>query len=809
MKKRLLRLSALLLAGTTVVGLLGGCGKKKEEVTEKNHYFKVTYLENLPDSMNDINEVEIQGDEVYYSAYIEGEDTAGTGVFSYNVVTDEENTLYQGENQISDENGAEIGYQFIQSMSVSNDVVYVLFQKEMMTEECLNADYSNAGLDDVITALAENWGEDEDTAASDWADYFAEEYTLEDGTVDYASALRSIKAEYESTYEILQISQDGSTVSTTIEMESDEAEDVYTNIQSMAGDKDGYIYVLINHWDDSSDIYYIDVYDSDFSYVGMIELESDVYNMDTLADGTVVYQDWQTDEFYALDGASLTTGDALDLGFATDNYYGYCAYDDTHYLVNDSSALYLYDTETDSKEEYLNWMEYSISGSGVESFNMLSDGRLLVYSYSYSESSSGPELILFEECDKDDVPEVSYLSLACMYLDSDLEERIIEFNRKHDDVKITVFEYEDTVEDWDSYEDLMNSFVTDIMTDDSIDLVAFSDYSMAMSMASKGLLVDMGSLIDDDKDLSRDDFFDSMVDACTYDGKLVTLPTGFTLRTLIGKASDVGSEPGWTVADAKNLLASKPEGTYLLYYNTRDEMFSTMLDVGYQNYIDLEKGSCNFDCDEFKEMLEFCNLFPEEWDYGDEEDYVDESELWSSGQVLLDEYYMYDFDEIQLYEAIFGDTLTYIGYPTENGNGSLLSLSGLYGITTNCDDVDLAWELLREFYLPADDESYLYNFSARKDDFEKFCDNAMDPDHAGGSWGWGDFEVEIQPATQEQVDTITDLVNSTTAIEGAMTDDMKNIILEEAAYYFNGESTADEVAAKIQSRMEIYISETN
>lgn len=83
----------------------------------------------------------------------------------------------------------------------------------------------------------------------------------------------------------------------------------------------------------------------------------------------------------------------------------------------------------------------------------------------------------------------------------------------------------------------------------------------------------------------------------------------------------------------------------------------------------------------------------------------------------------------------------------------MLSLNNIIGISNSCKDVDGAWQFLRTFYLPKKssdgDSDYTYGFSIRKDDFEKYCQNAMKADSDGGStWGWGEFEVEIQPATQ-------------------------------------------------------------
>ena len=129
----------------------------------------------------------------------------------------------------------------------------------------------------------------------------------------------------------------------------------------------------------------------------------------------------------------------------------------------------------------------------------------------------------------------------------------------------------------------------------------------------------------------------------------------------------------------------------------------------------------------------------------------------------------------------------------------MLSLNNIIGISNR--------QFLRTFYLPKKssdgDSDYTYGFSIRKDDFEKYCQNAIKADSDGGStWGWGEFEVEIQPATQEDVDQVKDLVYNTTAVSGAVSDDITNII------NFSGQKSAEDVAKIIQSRMQVYLSET-
>lgn len=139
-----------------------------------------------------------------------------------------------------------------------------------------------------------------------------------------------------------------------------------------------------------------------------------------------------------------------------------------------------------------------------------------------------------------------------------------------------------------------------------------------------------------------------------------------------------------------------------------------------------------------------------------------------------------------------------------------MSFNYVYGITKNCDDKALAWEFLRQFYLPNTNENnYYWGFSVRQDDFDKYCEDAMkENENNGGTYGWGNYEVEIQPATQEDVDQVKALLADTTAISGSVSNDVFNIINEEAQFYFSGEQSVESVASKVQSRMEIYLSET-
>ncbi len=75
------------------------------------------------------------------------------------------------------------------------------------------------------------------------------------------------------------------------------------------------------------------------------------------------------------------------------------------------------------------------------------------------------------------------------------------------------------------------------------------------------------------------------------------------------------------------------------------------------------------------------------------------------------------------------------------------------------------------------------------------------------TWTPGDFTVEVYAATKEQVDRIREMID--TAQPGKiMEEKLYDIIREEAQAYFDGQKSAEDVAALIQNRVQTYLDET-
>ena len=143
----------------------------------------------------------------------------------------------------------------------------------------------------------------------------------------------------------------------------------------------------------------------------------------------------------------------------------------------------------------------------------------------------------------------------------------------------------------------------------------------------------------------------------------------------------------WTVADMEAALATMPDGCQLFGQgNTKEGMLSNVLAMNLDNFVNWDDGTCSFDSENLISLLEFCNTFPLEYDYNNEE-YVDDATRVQNGQQMLMDLYLSDLADMQLYKAIFNGDFSFIGYPMEDGSvGSSFNIGSGMAMSTTCKD---------------------------------------------------------------------------------------------------------------------------
>ena len=602
--------------------------------------------------------------------------------------------------------------------------------------------------------------------------------------------------------------------------------DSYTD--SIAIDGDGRVYVTgeANIW----------LFDADGNKRGTVALGSDVNwirSMGRGKDGKMYicyYGSNGSTTLCDIDFDGNKTGNTYE-NFLSGNNNKLVAGIEKDFLTQDGSRVYEYDLKSQTSTELFSWLDSDINGSNVQGFWGLEDGRILAVTTDYETDENG--IALLTKTKASEVPQKETILIGSLYGDSNIQSAAVKFNKSNDKYHISIREYLNYNDyDGDDYQAFMtdgiNRLNNDITSNNCPDILDLSGLNIKQ-LATKGVFEDLNGYLEKSGKLSREDFLANVLEAYTVDGKLVSIPYSFQMSTVVGKGSEVGTEMGWTLEELIAYADAHPDA--LLFDNkTKDAIMMTLMAYNADYFIDWSTGECRFDSEEFKDILNFANRFPEEYDWEKED--VSTPNKIQKGQVLLYEENSYDFNELQMCNEIFQGDASYIGYPTMDGSvGCMLSASQAYAITSKSGHKDGAWEFIEGFLTKEEnpDRGFSsFGFPTMKGKLNAMAADAVEvkyytdengelyydengepiPMGGGGGISYGDgWSYEYRIPTQEEVDLALSLMEIAKPVSYSQGDEVLNIINEEAAPFYKGQKSVDEVASVIQSRIKIYVGE--
>lgn len=488
---------------------------------------------------------------------------------------------------------------------------------------------------------------------------------------------------------------------------------------------------------------------------------------------------------------------------------------DNNFYVNDGTKVWTYDLKTQTKTALFDWLDSDINGSNVRSVGVMEDGRLVAAVEDWDEGDS--YVALLTKTPGSEVAQKETIVLATLGNGYSVQAAAVKFNRANDKYHITIREYMD----YDNYsQETFNNAIANLNNDitsksNCPDIIDLSGLNIKQ-LVSKGVLVDMNQFLEKSSTLKRSDLVESVLDAYTYNDVLAFIPSGFSIGTVIGRPSDVGTEMGWTVKELMEFAQAHPDSE-LFDRTPKASIMYYLMAYNEDAFIDWSTGKCNFDSEEFKNLLTFVNNFPDEIDW--ESQQASTPTRIQNGEVLLDMAYFYNFDEIQMYYEIFGGDINCIGYPTVDGSaGTIISPNDMFAISAKSENRDAAWQFI-ESYLTQKESRYSWGFPILKAKLDEMAKEAVKIEYGvdgngesyiigtGGSMGYQDgWSYTYRKATQEEVDLILFLIDVAKPASNSNSE-MMTIINEEAEGFFKGQKSVDEVAKIIQSRIQVYVSE--
>jgi len=477
-------------------------------------------------------------------------------------------------------------------------------------------------------------------------------------------------------------------------------------------------------------------------------------------------------------------------------------------LFNDRTYLNGIIAETGERVQVLNWSDSALSPEGVIDVKLLPDGRIAIIRQLDSHIIGlrmDVELVLLTRMSYDELPERKLLTYGTFNYDSNRRYVVEQFNRNSLTHRIHVIDYSiyNTAEDYTAGQ---LRLTTEILTGKAPDILDIWGIPF-QTLVLRDVLIDLYPFLDADPEINRDSIIESILKASEINGSLHRIIPSFTLGTIYGHPSVLGSYPGWNMDEFAAVLGANPQADKPAGFWTSNTWFlSTIFMYSMDEYIDRVSGTADFENDKFVTLLELANTFPSEFDTDTS---ASQMELLNHGRQIMVMWGIGGMSELQSILTVFDGEIVFKGFPTENRDGNNFRPFSSLAITRTCSDPDAAWEFVRMFLTEDYQRDILPEWTLRvnKAVFEEMLREAMTPP---GSWlmvGDGEDDlIKIEGLSQKDVDLFRDTVNSITRMS-CFDETLWDIISETATDFFNGRHTAQDAARIIQSRATIYLSE--
>lgn len=484
-------------------------------------------------------------------------------------------------------------------------------------------------------------------------------------------------------------------------------------------------------------------------------------------------------------------------------------------IVNDSSGVYTYDFATDTAVDVFDWLDADINSDSIEKFGVLPDGRYWVLMRDWTENKEEYSLALLTKTPASEVPEKEELVYATMYLSQEVRQSIIDFNKSSEQYHITVKEYQG-----EDAETAMIQFHTDLTSGNCPDIINMTGLNLDRYVA-KGVLEDLYPYMEKEG-IAQEEYLTNILKAYETDGKLYALIPQFSIDSSVIKKAHVKEAKGWTL-DEMLATVENSGAEEVFSYADRYSVFYHCVYMNMDEYVDWATGECYFDSEAFIKVMEFAKQFPEQFDYEKERDGL--SERIRDGRILMLENGISSVQEYQMLKGMFGEDITFIGYPNSQRNGTLIRATvGEFAIASQSKNKDAAWAFLKTFlseeYQDGMISGHGWGFPIKKSSLEKQFEKDMTPeyykDENGNkiedpktSWGYDDFQIDIYAATEEEIGAVREILESAELRTGSVDEELQKIITEETEAFFKGQKSAKETADIIQNRAKIYVSENS
>ena len=517
--------------------------------------------------------------------------------------------------------------------------------------------------------------------------------------------------------------------------------------------------------------------------------------MALLPDGRLVLDGWENDSFVLcfFDPETRSFGGSLPLEHSGTLLCGGERWD---VYLSDGISVFGLDLETGQLEKQFEWLSVGIVGRELleapEGGFFAADGNNRLFR------------MRMKALEADENGELAALTLVVpdrLFLSPRLEEAILDWNREHPECMVLVRDYYtgEHSNDWQQEEKAqraaLEAMALDITTGQlQPDLFALDGLN-APALAVSGKLENLYPYLDADPELSRERFYPNVLKAQEIRGGLYEVVSNYELISATAAASRLdGAELSWNGL----LELSRESGRSVFTAQTRDRMtlLQELVDLSGKTLVDWDTGTAHFDTPYFHAVLQAAAQLPAQG--ADPAEYYAAQPDRSEGEGLL---YIETLGDLWFGACAVDDyrpdACLIPGLPEL---GSVLSPASALGpaaigLSSSSGHKAEGWAFLRQFYL----QPTTYGFSGQQGCLEAEVQRQLEQRDRDGL-------TERWPKAGEDMERFAQAFLTATVLE-RHDNTVWDIVCAEAAPFFAGERSAEDCAERIQSRVQIYLSE--
>ncbi len=496
-------------------------------------------------------------------------------------------------------------------------------------------------------------------------------------------------------------------------------------------------------------------------------------------------------------------------------------------LFQNGNEVYVYALQKQEAERLLDLTAYDLTGGQLQAMRMTSSGEIVLVSWELLHYDSPVWVTRLREAEEGQLAEDGRQIITWLVFSfkEDAEEIATVFNWQSRDYKVVVEEISselltDCTTQFDLQEDAYMRANTRLLASKSADLISFSSYQDMERYLAKGYLEDLTPYIAQSEKISREDYFDEILECYSSGNALYSIPPAFGIDTLTGKESELGAEPGWTVDEFLDWLAEHPDAVTWEGLS-RENVLNLCLKGTLNEYLNWESSQCDFEGEDFQELLRriggLTTDSAEHW-----YDFLEQMQEKPGIEYSLSG--VNGFSDCRSWENMYGEPLVYKGYPSKDGTPCYYYTGGGLAILSRSTCKEGAYAFW-EYYLlenskgnTSNDDRYYTNREAYAGSMHRLMD--MQYAYTEDGTELTHWLSELPPEALERDDGLVwrsymseeERDKQLALLEHVQTDPLdnqaiRNMICEEASYYFAGVKSLEDTCRVIQSRVRLYLAE--